>query len=137
MSQVNSTFRHKQLTFAFLDKVKIFEFDKRFESYGEDFQFYDYNQANEDNYLAEYLSSFNLIIVDPPFLSQECLEKTSVIVKRLMKEESLVILNTGSIQKDLAASLLNLKESTYRPQHKNNLGNEFSSFVNFDLERYL
>lgn len=120
-----------------LDKTKIFEFDERFQKFGEDFQFYDYNKANEDNYLAEFASSFDLIIVDPPFLSQECLEKTSTIVKRLKKEQGLVILNTGSVQRDLASSLLGLKETSYKPQHKNNLGNEFSSFANFDLDVYL
>lgn len=117
--------------------MKIFEFDERFNSLGEDFQFYDYNKAVEENYLAEFATSFDLIIVDPPFLSEECLEKTSLIVKRLMKVNGLIVLNTGSVQRELAAKFLNLKESSYRPQHKNNLGNEFSSFANFDLEKYL
>ena len=122
---------------TFLDYVKIFEFDKRFESFGEDFQFYDYNKAVEENYLLEFASSFDLIIVDPPFLSEECLEKTSLIVKRLLKVNGLIILNTGSVQSELAEKHLSLKESSYKPQHKNNLGNEFSSFANFDLDKYL
>lgn len=117
--------------------MKIFEFDKRFESFGVDFQFYDYNKADEEDYLSEFASSFDLIIVDPPFLSEECLKKTSVIVKRLSKDNGLIILNTGSVQRELASSLLNLNESNYKPLHKNNLGNEFSSFVNFDLDKYL
>lgn len=109
----------------------------RFESFGNDFQFYDYNKALEENYLSEYARSFDLIIVDPPFLSEECLEKTSVIVKRLVKDGGLIILNTGSIQRDLAAKYLNLKETAYKPQHKNNLANEFSSFANFELDKFL
>jgi EEF1A lysine methyltransferase 1 len=122
---------------SILDKVKVFEFDTRFESFGKDFQFYDYNKALEENYLAEYEKAFNLIIVDPPFLSEECLEKTSVIVKRIMTEDCKVVLNTGSVQRELAAKFLGLKESNYKPQHKNNLGNEFSSFANFDLDNCL
>lgn len=85
-----------------LDNTKIFEFDTRFESFGKDFQFYDYNMAVDDNYLSEYAKTFELIICDPPFLSEECLEKTSIIVKRLLKENGMIILNTGSIQRDVS-----------------------------------
>lgn len=130
-------FRGLKSHFYFLDNVKIFEFDKRFESFGADFQFYDYSSALDENYLIEYAESFDLVIADPPFLSEECLEKTSVLVKRLLKYDGLIILNTGSIQRDFAKKFLDLKESTYQPQHKNNLANEFSSFVNFDLEKYM
>ena len=87
--------------------------------------------------MSEYSNTFDLIIVDPPFLSEECLEKTSVIVRRIMKENCKIVLNTGSIQSELAAKFLKLKESNYKPQHKNNLGNEFSSFSNFDLDSFL
>lgn len=55
----------------------------------------------------------------------------------MIKDEGLIILNTGSIQRDNAMKFLNLKESSYKPQHKNNLGNEFSSFTNFDLNNYV
>lgn len=117
--------------------MKIFEFDKRFESFGEDFQFYDYNEALEENHLIAYASKFDLVIADPPFLSEECLEKTSLIVKRLIKDEGLIVLNTGSIQKEFAKKFLDLKETNYQPQHKNNLANEFTSFANFDLDKFM
>lgn len=128
--------RSRQQIFI-LDTTKIFEFDRRFESFGADFHFYDYNKAGEENYLSEFASKFDLIIADPPFLSEECLEKTSAIVKRLIKPEGLIILNTGSVQRELAEKFLSLKESSYKPQHKNNLANEFSSFANFELDKFL
>jgi EEF1A lysine methyltransferase 1 len=123
--------------FTFLDQTKIFEFDKRFESFGKDFQFYDYSKAEEENYLSEYEKKFDIIIADPPFLSEECLHKTSIIIKKIMKDNSKIILNTGSVQSDHAKKYLNLSESSYKPQHKNNLGNEFSCFSNFDLDSYM
>lgn len=116
------------------DNTKIFEFDKRFECYGDRFQFYDYNKADETGYLAEYTQSFDLIIADPPFLSEECLAKTATIIKRLIKDAGKIILNTGSVQRDYAKKYLDLTESSYKPQHRNNLGNEFSCFSNFDLD---
>lgn len=60
-----------------------------------------------------------------------------MIVKHLLKDGGLIVLNTGSVQRELAEKFLNLKESNFKPQHKNNLGNEFSSFTNFDLDTYL
>lgn len=87
--------------------------------------------------MNEFASSFDLIIADPPFLSEECLDKTSTIVKRLVKDNGLIILNTGSVQREFAEKLLSLKESTYKPLHANNLANEFSSFANFDMDKFL
>lgn len=109
----------------------------KFEKFGSDFQFYDYNKALETDYLKEYSATFDLIIADPPFLSEECLEKTSFIIKNLLKAGGKIVLNTGSVQKELAAKFLNLTESSYKPEHKNNLGNPFSSFTNFDLDKFL
>lgn len=119
------------------DNVKIFEFDERFTAFGNDFQLYDFNRASEDDYLKEYQNKFDLLIVDPPFLSEECLEKTAIIVKRLKNENSLVVLNTGLVQKEHAARFLNLRETSFKPQHKNNLANEFASFANFDMDKYM
>lgn len=35
---------------------------------------------------------------------------------------------------DLAETLLGLKKSSFIPKHKNNLGNEFLCYSNFDLD---
>lgn len=121
---------------AILDNVKIFEYDERFSKHGSDFVHYDYNLGEDDDYLKDHHKSYDVIILDPPFLSEECLTKSMNIVDRLKKENSLIILNTGSIQRELA-SKYELKESNFKPKHKKNLSNEFSSFANFDMDKYL
>lgn len=118
------------------DNVKLFEFDEKFAEYGKDFVSYDYNLGDFEEYLKDYATAFDLIILDPPFLSEECLKKSLMIVNRIKKEKSLIVLNTGTIQKELA-SLHGLKEAIYKPQHKNNLANQFSTFSNFDIDQYL
>jgi hypothetical protein len=118
------------------DNVKLFEFDERFQKYVANFVHYDYNLGNNENYLHDYANAFDLIILDPPFLSEECLRKSYQIVERIKKEDCKIILNTGVVQKSLANEL-GLEESKYKPQHKNNLGNDFVSFANFDLNKYL
>lgn len=121
---------------SIIDNVKIFEFDEKFSKYGTAFVHYDYNLGHNEDYLNEYKESFDVVILDPPFLSAECLSKSLIISNRLKKEKSLIVLNTGSIQRDLALEH-GLKESKFKPQHKNNLSNQFSTFSNFDIDNYL
>lgn len=118
------------------DNVKLFEFDERFSKYKDNFVLYDYNLGDDEEYLKEHNGSFDLIILDPPFLSEECLRKSMKIVDRVKKENAKIILNTGAVQKELACEF-GLIESSFKPQHKNNLGNEFSSFANFDMNKYI
>ena len=71
----------------------IFEYDKRFAKFGKDFVFYDYN-----NPLAmdrSFQEAFDVVVADPPFLSEECLTKTSQTVKFLTKKP--IILCTGKL----------------------------------------
>lgn len=74
--------------------VHLFEYDKRFAVFGPTFYFYDYNRP--ENILPECISSYNLVIADPPFLSEECLSKVSVAIKKLLQEGGKIILCTGT-----------------------------------------
>ncbi|PIK59318.1 putative N(6)-adenine-specific DNA methyltransferase 2 isoform X3 [Apostichopus japonicus] len=51
--------------------VVLFEYDKRFDAYGEDFVFYDFNEPlSLPKHIAEH--SFDLVVGDPPFLQDRC-----------------------------------------------------------------
>jgi 16S rRNA G966 N2-methylase RsmD len=69
----------------------LLEYDKRFASFGQDFVFYDYKSPLDIP--RDLGSSFDIVIADPPFLSDECLTKTSVTIKFMAKEK--IILCTG------------------------------------------
>ncbi len=71
--------------------VKCLEFDDRFKVYGEDFQFYDYKEPLK--LPAEWKNSFDIVVVDPPFLNEDCLCKTAMTVRYLVKDK--IILCTG------------------------------------------
>ena len=46
--------------------MQLLEYDKRFEQYGSDFTFYDYNQPEE---LPPSLKhAFQVVVADPPYL---------------------------------------------------------------------
>lgn len=74
--------------------AKLFEFDKRFSIYGSDYVFYDYNEPMQFD--KELLNSFDLVVVDPPFLSEECLTKSLETTKCLTKKH--MMLCTGECQ---------------------------------------
>ncbi|KAI1278018.1 Protein-lysine N-methyltransferase M142.8 [Halotydeus destructor] len=111
-------------------KIFLFEFDKRFSKYGEDFVFYDYNEPFSvvDRFRE---NSFDLIVADPPFLSEECFEKTTDTVKHLTSDK--IVFCSGSTMADFLRSSLQLHEHpSFIPRHAKNLGNEFRCFLNFD-----
>ncbi|XP_053959138.1 protein-lysine N-methyltransferase CG9154 [Anastrepha ludens] len=117
--------------------VKIFEFDKRFSVYGDDFVFYDFNSADENGYLEEYKDTFDIIVADPPFLSEECIMKISKIIKKLQKSSTKIIFCSGAIVEPWLTQSLQLKKCSFEPAHERNLGNEFVSYANFELDNYV
>lgn len=73
--------------------VTVFEYDKRFSIFGTDFIFYDYK--NPLNVPLERHEYYDLVLADPPFLSEECLNKTSQTIKLLSKGK--IVLCTGML----------------------------------------
>ncbi|XP_037646610.1 EEF1A lysine methyltransferase 1 [Sebastes umbrosus] len=108
--------------------VAVLEFDRRFAAYGEDFIFYDYNEplSVEASVAAQ---SFDIVIADPPYLSEECLSEVAKTVKYLSKGK--VLLCTGLTMAELAKDLLDVKMCSFRPTHNRNLSNEFRCYVNY------
>lgn len=70
----------------------VLEYDRRFATYGNDFIFYDYNEPLSFE-ASVAPQSFDIVLADPPYLSEECLEKVAKTVKYLSKGK--VLLCTG------------------------------------------
>lgn len=71
--------------------MTLFEFDQRFSAFGSDFEFYDYNSPQ--NVPKNVVGTFDLVICDPPFLSEECLTKTAITIRLLTSKK--IVLCTG------------------------------------------
>ncbi|XP_078258576.1 EEF1A lysine methyltransferase 1 isoform X2 [Rhinoraja longicauda] len=106
----------------------LLEYDRRFSVYGKDFYFYDYNNPLNLHEDLQPLSC-DLVIADPPYLSDECLSKVALTVKYLTKGK--VLLCTGAVMEDLAAKLLSVKMCKFLPKHNRNLENEFCCYTNY------
>uniref|UniRef100_A0A4W3HIX7 EEF1A lysine methyltransferase 1 n=1 Tax=Callorhinchus milii TaxID=7868 RepID=A0A4W3HIX7_CALMI len=108
--------------------VVLLEYDTRFSVYGEEFVFYNYSDPLK---LPENLKphSCDIVVVSPPYLSEDCLSKTALTVKYLTKEK--ILLCTGAIMEDLAAKLLDVKMGKFLPKHNRKLANEYRCYTNY------
>ncbi|KAH8375109.1 hypothetical protein KR093_011650 [Drosophila rubida] len=124
----------KQMKF----NVNIFEYDQRFVAYGSDFVHYDYNAIDGNpNYLSQHNNSYDLIIADPPFLSEECMTKMSKIVMNLQRNtDSKIVFCSGEVVDPWLTILLPIHKCRFHPEHERNLGNEFVSYANFNFDQY-
>lgn len=90
--------------------VVVLEYDRRFAAYGDDFIFYDYNEPLS---LAAGAApqSFDVVLADPPYLSEECLSKVAKTIKYLSKGKVLLCTGEGggSLQPASHSLLLLLK----------------------------
>lgn len=81
--------------------MTLFEYDSRFlQKYETIFVHYDYKQPLS---VPDHLcGTFDLIIADPPFISEECLVKIAQTIRKLCKSETTkVIVCTGSVEEEL------------------------------------
>lgn len=79
----------------------VFEYDRRFAVYGPDFVFYDYARPLDlPGRVVPH--SFDIVVADPPYLSEECLQKTSETIKYLTRGK--ILLCTGGLVTGLPAS---------------------------------
>lgn len=112
---------------AATNRAVILEYDARFKAFGEDFIPYDYNSPLE--LPLELKQAFDIVVADPPFLSEECLTKTAITVRYMAKEK--VILCTGAVMEELALRLLQVEVCPFEPRHTHNLGNDFRCYTNY------
>lgn len=118
--------------------VRVLEFDERFAAFGDDFVRFDYkNVYKSSNYMDEYREYFDIIIVDPPFLSEECIQSIAQLVNKIRRENTRIVLCSGQVVADWAKEFMQLDQCDFRPQHERNLANEFRSYANFKLDEMI
>ena len=111
------------------------EFDKSWETCSE-YQFYDYNDPI--NIKEKYHGVFDLIVIDPPFISKSVWEQYAATAKLLMKKNhaeysttaSHVIATTVDENKDLMEDLFGCKPVSFRPSIPH-LVYQYSVYTNF------
>uniref|UniRef100_A0A914RJR5 Uncharacterized protein n=1 Tax=Parascaris equorum TaxID=6256 RepID=A0A914RJR5_PAREQ len=90
--------------------------------YPQQFVGYDYRRPLQ--IAPEQQGVYELVIVDPPFLSDECIVKVAQSVRLLAKNAA----NTK------VERLFFAHRCAFRPTHEKNLANEFACFANYNTQ---
>nr|POE98318.1 protein-lysine n-methyltransferase efm5 [Quercus suber] len=118
--------------------LRLFEFDRRFEVFGEDFVEYDFQ--NPLRLPVDLKGRFDRIICDPPFLSEDCQTKTAITARYLARswdDKLRCISCTGERMETVIHKVYaqaGVKTSTFEPEHSKGLSNEFRCYTNFECE---
>ncbi|RKF61465.1 Protein-lysine N-methyltransferase EFM5 [Erysiphe neolycopersici] len=129
-------------------KILLFEFDRRFKIFKDEFVFYDFK--NPFQLPSELKGTVNHFICDPPFLSDDCQTKVALSVKWLSKscdvspdsraKESRLVICTGERMERTIAKLYQKQgvfRTSFEPVHsKQQLSNEFRCFANFECSQW-
>ncbi|KAF3906234.1 hypothetical protein ABW20_dc0101991 [Dactylellina cionopaga] len=136
--------------------IHLLEYDNRFAIFGSEFTFYDFNEPLR--LPLKLKGSFDRILVDPPFLSEDCQTKAAITVRWLAKdslpvgdhsdrpdgiglrqEDPRVIVCTGERMAnvvDKVYSKAGVKCTEFEVRHAQGLSNEFRCYSNFESERF-
>lgn len=103
--------------------------------------------------------SIDFVLLDPPFLSDECFIKVCQTVRHIAKKEAKVLICSGLssfpcplsrchsvelcvfcvfcaglVMKDLVGKIFKTKECVFHPHHEKNLSNDFRCFTNYESD---
>lgn len=109
----------------------LFEYDTRFEVLaGPKFVKYDYNYPFQ--LPQELRGTFDALIIDPPFLSDECEVKAATTARWLGKSDARFIVCSGAKMRDLLLRLYKARETKFNVEHRNGrLSNDFLCLMNY------
>lgn len=128
--------------------IYLLEYDKRFEVMaGKDhFFFYDYNTP--DDVPAVLRNKCHRLLIDPPFLEDECQTKSAQAARNLLAKDDgattaagdklwKLVSSTGERMRDIIKR--NYPETSltsFLPEHKNGLSNEFRCYASFECAHW-
>ncbi|KAI3403145.2 hypothetical protein KGF56_004034 [Candida oxycetoniae] len=126
--------------------IYLLEFDPRFKILAgkEHFSVYDYKKP--ENLPCHLRHKCHRLLIDPPFLEEECQTLSAKAAQNLLVsgaarlEKTIsgdskfkLISSTGERMRDIVPKLYpGLKMTTFLPEHKNGLSNEFRCYANFE-----
>ncbi|KAF3264454.1 hypothetical protein TWF192_004136 [Orbilia oligospora] len=117
--------------------IHLFEYDNRFALFGPEFTFYDFNEPLK--LPLKFKGFFDRVLVDPPFLSEECQTKgrPDAIGSRQQQQQRIIVC-TGERMKDVVNKMYSkagVRCTEFEVRHAQGLSNEFRCYANFESER--
>ncbi|KAI9506035.1 Protein-lysine N-methyltransferase efm5 [Coemansia spiralis] len=113
----------------------VFEFDKRFDVFKDQYILYDFNKPLDFTRASELKGKFKFIVADPPFLNEDCLMQTMETVRYLARDDALILIDTGAVMEALAKKLVGARITNFNPAHRSGLSNEFRCYSTFEDDK--
>lgn len=139
-------------------KVRLLEFDTRFDLFPE---FIHYDFQHPLGLPSELKGKFDRVLIDPPFLSNDCQTKSALTARWLMRpwvaptgtastshgndgrntvehSPTRIIICTGEVMKELVEKLFRqagVRATTFEIRHSRGLSNEFLCYSSFESKR--
>lgn len=128
--------------------IYLLEYDKRFEllAGSSHYSFYDYNNPED---IPSYLrNKCHRLLIDPPFLEEECQTKSAKAAQNLLVTDRLgktkfgddkfkLISSTGERMKEVVKlNYPGTEVVDFLPEHKNGLSNEFRCYASFECKEW-
>ena len=95
---------------------KVFDFDKKFEK-DPGFVFYDFNKP--EDIPKEMTKAFDMVVIDPPFITREVWEKYTEAAKILLIDEGKILLSAIDENESILKELLQVNRKLFRPSIPN------------------
>lgn len=113
-------------------RAKVYDFDKK---WNEDpgFVFYDFNAP--EVVPPDQLGTFDVVVIDPPFITHEVWEKYATTAKLLLKPGGKVVGTTVFENSDVLNKLLGLSSTAFQPSIPN-LVYQYNLFTNFECPSF-
>ena len=113
------------------ENAKNLDYDTNFGKRDANFQFYDFNKADEIP--KEFHNQFDIAIIDPPFITREVWEKYAVAAKMLLKPDGHILGSTIDENEEMIKELTGASRKQFRPSIPN-LVYQYSLYATFDSE---
>ncbi|CAK7897030.1 protein-lysine N-methyltransferase Efm5p [[Candida] anglica] len=124
--------------------IYLFEYDKRFEvlAGSDHFYFYDFNSP--DNIPEKLKHECDRLLIDPPFLSEDCQTKSARAARNLLTTDKTSKTASGDLKFKLLSctgermkgvirkAYPETRITDYLPSHHNGLQNEFRCYASFE-----
>lgn len=106
----------------------VFDFD---DQWAKDPHFVKYDFNKPEDLPAELLHTFDCVVIDPPFITEEVWEKYATAAKALLKEGGKVVCSTVAENEAIMQRLLGAKPVAFKPSIPH-LVYQYNFFLNFE-----
>lgn len=117
----------------------LFEYDRELAALVEypdtQFVYYDFQGVPEEMVPSSLVRQCDMIMIDPPYLNEECLMAFFDSVALLSHEHTRVVIMTGAVLEPVISRRLpNFHRCVWEPVHESKLGNAFCCYANYEPE---